>query len=58
MMEHIVEDSPHVTIAKDIEDLVYSQVCCNADTFPKSPLENPLSNTYQVIPLNMSKKIP
>ena len=29
MMEHIVEDSPHVAIAKDIEDLVYFQVCCN-----------------------------
>ena len=27
MMEHIVEDSPHATIAEDIEDLVYSQVC-------------------------------
>ena len=39
MMEHIVEDSPHVTIAEDIEYLVYSQVCCNDDTFPEIPLE-------------------
>ena len=29
MMEHIVEDSPHVAIAEDIEYLVYFQVCCN-----------------------------
>ena len=43
MMEHIVEDSPHVTIAKDIEDLVYSQVCCNTDTFPESPLAESVS---------------
>ena len=57
-MEHIVEFSPHVTIAEDIEDLVYSQVCCNADTFPESPLEKSLSNTSQVIPLNMSKWLP
>ena len=35
MMEHIVEYSRHVTIAEDIEDLVYSQVCCNADIFSK-----------------------
>ena len=47
MMEHIIEDSPHVTIAEDIEDLVYSQVCCNANTFPVSPLEK---STEQHIP--------
>src|SRR5882757_7126238 len=47
MMEHIVEDSPHVTIDEDIEDLVYSQVCCNADTFPEIPLEK---STKQHIP--------
>ena len=42
MMEHIVEHSPHVTIAEDIEDLVYSQVCCNADIFPEIHLEEPI----------------
>ena len=40
MMEHIFEDSPHVTIAENIEDLRYYQVCCNADIFPEIPLEN------------------
>ena len=47
MMEHIAEDSPHVTIDEDNEDLVYSQVCCNADTFPEIPLEK---STEQHIP--------
>ena len=47
MMEHVVEDSPHVTIVEDIEDLVYSQVYCNADTFPESSLEK---STEQHIP--------
>ena len=47
MMEHIVEDSPHVTIAENIEYLRYSQVCCNADIFPEIPLEKP---TEQHIP--------
>ena len=46
-MEHIVDYSPHVTIAENIEDLVYSQVCCNADTFPEIPLEK---STEQHIP--------
>ena len=49
MMEHIVEGSPHVTIAEEIEDLVYSQVCCNVDIFPKILLEKP---TEQHIPSN------
>ena len=48
-MEHIVEDSPHVSIVEDIEDLVYSQVCCNANTFPEIPLEK---STEQHIPSN------
>ena len=30
MIEHIVEDSPHVTITKNIEYLRFSQDCCNA----------------------------
>ena len=46
-MEHIAEDSPHVTIAKNIEDLRYSQVCCNANIFLEIPLEKP---TKQHIP--------
>ena len=46
-MEHIVEDSPHATIAEYIEDLVYSQVCCNTDIFPEIPLEK---STEQHIP--------
>ena len=37
MIENIVEDSPHVTIAENIEDLRYSQVCYNADIFPENP---------------------
>ena len=42
MMEHIVEDSLHVTIAEDTEYLVYSQVCSNADIFPEIHLEEPI----------------
>ena len=33
MIEQIVEDSPHVTITENIEDLRYFQVCCNANIF-------------------------
>ena len=47
IIKNIVEDSPHVTIAEDIEDLVYSQVCCNVDIFTKIPLEK---STEQHIP--------
>ena len=47
IMEHIVEYSPHVTISEDIEDLVYSQVCCNANTFLEIPIEE---STEQHIP--------
>ena len=46
-MKHIVEGSPHVTITENIEYLRYSQVCCNADIFPESPLEK---STKQHIP--------
>ena len=42
MIEHIVEDSPHVTITKKIEDLRYSQDCCNAN-FPESPHEETIT---------------
>ena len=38
-IEHIVEDCPHVTITENIEDLRYSQVCCNANTFLEIPHE-------------------
>ena len=44
MIEHIVEDSPHVTITENIEDLRYSQVCYDenlifwyANIFPEIP---------------------
>ena len=47
MIENIVEDSPHVPIAENIEDLRYSQVCCNANMFLEIPLEEP---TEQHIP--------
>ena len=47
MMEHMFEDSPHVTIAENIEYLRYSQVCCNANIFPEIPLDKP---TEQHIP--------
>ena len=33
MIEHIIEDSPHVTIAENIEYLRYYQVCSNANIF-------------------------
>ena len=42
MIEHIVEDSPHVTITENIEDLIYSQVCCNANIFQKALMQKPL----------------
>ena len=37
MIEHIVEDSPHVTKAENIEDLRYPQVCCNDNIFSGNP---------------------
>ena len=43
MIEHIIEDSPHVTITKNIEDLRYSQDCCNANIFPKIPHEETIT---------------
>ena len=49
MIEHIVEDSPHVTITENIEDLRYSQVCCNANIFPESTHEETITeiDTYE-----------
>ena len=41
MIEHIVEDSPHVTIIENIEDLRFSQDCCNA--CPESPHEETIT---------------
>ena len=51
MIEHIVEDSPHVTITENIEDLRYSQVCCNANIFPEIPHEETITqiDTYEEI---------
>ena len=57
MMEHIVEDSPHVTIAEDNEDLVYSQVCCNADTFLEIPLEKSIEKHLPSDPIEYVQKI-
>ena len=57
MMEHIVEGSPHVTIAEDIEDLVYSQVCCNADIFAESLLEKPTRKHIPSDPIEHVQKV-
>ena len=57
MMEHIVEDYPHVTIAEDIEDLVYCQVCCNADIFPERPLEKPTKQHIPSDPIEHVQKV-
>ena len=57
MMEHIVEDSPHVTIAEDNEDLVYSQVCCNANTFPEIPLEKSTEKHIPSDPIEYVQKV-
>ena len=56
-MEHSVEDSPHVTVAEDNEDLVYSQVCCNTDTFPESPLEKSTEQHIPSDPIEYVQKI-
>ena len=49
MIEHIVEDSPHVTIAENIEDSRFSQDCYNACL--ESPHEETITeiNTYEEI---------
>ena len=57
MMEHIVEDTPHVTIAKNIEDLRYSQVCCNANIFPQIPLEKPIEQHIPSDPIEHVQNI-
>ena len=51
MIEHIVEDSPHITLTENIEDLRYSQVCCNANIFPEIPREETITeiDTYEEI---------
>ena len=58
MMEHIIEDSPHVTIAENTEYLRNSQVCCNADIFLEIPLEKPTDQHIPSGPIDMSKKFP
>ena len=57
MIENIVEDSPHVTIAENIEDLRYSQVCCNADIFPEIPLEEPTKQHILSDPIGYVQKV-
>ena len=57
MMEHFFEDFPHVTINEDIEYLVYSQVCCNADIFPESPLEKYTKQHIPSDPIEYVQKI-
>ena len=57
MIENIVEDSPHVTIDENIEDLRYSQVCCNADIFPESPLEEPTEQHILSDPIEYVQKV-
>ena len=51
MVEHIVEDSPHVTITENIEDLIFSQDCCNANICPENPHEETITeiDTYEEI---------
>ena len=51
MIEHIGKDSPHVTITENIEYLRCSQVCCNANIFPKIPHEESITeiDTYEEI---------
>ena len=56
-MDQIVEDSPHVTIAENIEDLLYSQVCCNANTFPEIPLEKSIEQHIPSDPVEYVQKV-
>ena len=51
MIEHIVEDSPHVTITENIEDFRFSQDCCNANICPEIPHEETITeiDTYEKI---------
>ena len=58
MMKHIVEDSPHITIDENIEDLRYSQVCCNAHIFPEIPLEKPTEQHIPSGPIEYVQKFP
>ena len=57
MMERIVEDSPHVTIAENIEYLRYFQVCCNAHIFPEIPLEKPTEQHIPSDPIEHVQKV-
>ena len=57
MIEIFFEDSPHVTIVENIEDLRYSQVCCNADIFPESPLEEPTEQHILSDPIEYVQKV-
>ena len=56
-MEHIVEDSPHVTIAENIEDLRHSKACCNADIFLEIHLEKPTEQHIPSGPIEYVQKI-
>ena len=58
MMEHIIEYSPHVTIAENIEDLRHSQVCCNADIFREIPLEKLTEQHIPSGPIEYVQKFP
>ena len=47
MIEHIVEGSSHVTITENIEDLRFSEDCCNS--CPEIPHEETITeiDTYE-----------
>ena len=57
MIEHIVEEPPHVTIDENIEDLRYSHVFCNANNFPESPLEEPIEQHIPSDPIEYVQKV-
>ena len=51
MIEHIVEDSPNVTITENIKNLIFSQDCCNANICAENPHEETITeiDTYEEI---------
>ena len=56
-MKTFNEYSPHITIAENIEDLRYSQVCCNAYIFPEIPLEEPIEQHILSNPIEYVQKV-
>ena len=58
MIEHIVENPPHVTIDENIEDLRYSQVFCNANIFPEIPLKESTEQHIPSDPIEYVQKVP